>query len=278
MSVITEYRGVTNLVYAKVTKDDATGYTTGAVKKLAGVAEISKTANSSSEAHYYDNYGAVIVTSKGADELTISTSALPLDVLADITGQYYDSTTGMFVGGQSNPPYVAIGYETEKTDGSKVYVWRLRCKVAIPDQTSSTKNDGTDANGQELSVMSIETEHAFTKNSANATSVTVDGGLDLVDVTSFFSTVQTPDTIQPKTTVTYTVTNTLSNCTSSQSATSVNSGAAYSAVLTASEGYTLGEITVTMGGVDTSNVAVSGSAISIPSVTGNIVITCSATS
>ena len=277
MGKITEYRGVRNLVYAIITQDDAGGYTTGAVKPLAGVAEISKTSNSSSEPHYYDNYGAVIVVGKGADDLTISTSAIPFDVLSDLTGQYYDSLTGMYVEGKINPPYVAIGYETDKTDGSTVYVWRLKCRCAVPDQTSSTQNDGTDANGQELNVMSIETEHTFMKNGDNASSVNVDGGLDLADVANFFATVQTPDTIQPKTAITYTVTNTLTNCTNANTQATVASGAAYSGVLTADDGYTLGAITVTMGNVDISSAVVSGSAISIQRVTGNVVITCTAT-
>lgn len=76
---------------------------------------------------------------------------------------------------------------------------------------------------------------------------------------------------------TYTITNTLTNATNSNSAASVEEGASYSATITANEGYELGEVTVTMGGTDISASAVSGGTITIASVTGNIVITATAT-
>lgn len=76
---------------------------------------------------------------------------------------------------------------------------------------------------------------------------------------------------------TYTITNTLTNATNSNSAASVEEGASYSATITANEGYELGDVTVTMGGTDISASAVSGGTITIASVTGNIVITATAT-
>jgi phi13 family phage major tail protein len=201
---IYEYRGVEGLVYAPVTIDDndtaeGHGYVTGTVKPLAGVAEISKTTDSSNEAHYYDNLPAVVVSSTGSDEITISASAIPLDVLADITGQYYDSATGMFVEKERTPRYFAIGYQTKTTDGDVMYVWRLKGTFNIPDQTSATEDDGTDANGQEITYTGISTTHKFTKTNAAAKSVTVDTGLDLIaDKANFFNSVQTPDTITAK--------------------------------------------------------------------------------
>lgn len=204
MAQIYEYRGVSGLVYAPVTVDDNSsesghGYVTGTVKPLAGVAEISKSTESSNEAHYYDNLPAVVVSSTGSDEITISTSAIPLDVLADITGQYYDAATGMFVEKERNPGYFAIGYQTKTTDGDVIYVWRLKGTFNIPDQTNQTENDGTDANGQEITFTGISTTHQFTKTSAPAKAVTVNTGLDLIaDKANFFNSVQTPDTITPK--------------------------------------------------------------------------------
>lgn len=76
---------------------------------------------------------------------------------------------------------------------------------------------------------------------------------------------------------THTVTNNLTNCKTSNNATSINSGSAYTTTITANSGYTLGSITVTMGGNNISSSAVSGNTISISNVTGNVVITASAT-
>ena len=68
----------------------------------------------------------------------------------------------------------------------------------------------------------------------------------------------------------YSVTNALTNCVSSNSATQVVEGGSYEATITANAGYELESVTVTMGG---SPVTVSGGVINIANVTGNIVIT-----
>lgn len=197
---IVEYRGVEGLVAAEVTHDenDETGYTTGTVFAIAGVAEISKTTDSTNEAHYYDNIPAVVVSNTASDEVTITASAIPFDVLAEITGQVYDQTTGALIEGPRTPKYFALGYKTKKTNGDEVYVWRFKGSFNIPDQTNSTENDGTDANGQELVYTGISTTHKFTKTGKGAKALNVDLGKDLADVTNFFATVTTPDTLQAK--------------------------------------------------------------------------------
>ena len=191
-----EYRGVSNAVYAEITADTAENFTTGAVKDLTGVSEIGKTTDSANETHYYDNLPAIVIDSVGSDEITINTSGIPLDVLADITGQYYDQTTGMLVEQESTPKYFAFGYITDKTDGTKVLVWRLKGKFSIPGTTSATKDDGTDANGQELTHTGISTVHKFTKTGKPARAINIDTSVNqTITEEDFFATVSTPDTI-----------------------------------------------------------------------------------
>lgn len=196
MAQIYEYRGVEGLVYAPVTTDTAATFATGTVKDLAGVAEISKSTDSSNEAHFYDNLPAVVVSSTGSDEITITTSAIPYDVLAEITGQGYDVTTGTYIEQERTPGYFAIGYKTKDTNGNVHYVWRLKGTFNIPDQVNATEDDGTDANGQEITFTGISTIHKFTKTGKSAKAVTVNTGLGLADVSNFFSAVQTPDSIE----------------------------------------------------------------------------------
>lgn len=195
--IIKEFRGVRDAVYAEVLQDDSTGFVTGEVKDFAGVSEISRSTESSSEAHYYDDIPAIVINSTGADEVTISSSAIPLDILAEITGQYYDATTGMMVEQTRDEKYFAFGYVTEKSDGTRVLVWRLKGSFSIPDQENSTIDDSTDANGQEITYTGIATTHKFTKTGVSAKAVNLDESLGLVDTANFFSTVQTPDTISP---------------------------------------------------------------------------------
>lgn len=79
-------------------------------------------------------------------------------------------------------------------------------------------------------------------------------------------------TVEP-TPNTYTITNTLSNATNSNTATSIEENSSYSANISADSGYKLKTVTVTMGGIDITNTAYSSGTITISSVTGNIIIT-----
>ena len=74
------------------------------------------------------------------------------------------------------------------------------------------------------------------------------------------------------------VTNNLTNCTTSNESVQTIKGAAYSATITASTGYVMtgATVSITMGGVDITATAYSNGVISIPAVTGALVITISA--
>lgn len=190
-----EFRGCDHLVIAEVTADDVNNaYTTGAVQVLAPVAEIAKTVENSSETHYYDNVGMIIIRSEGSDEVTLTVPALPLSTLALVTGKQIDTATGAFIDGETVERYFAIGYRLRLTDGTYRYVWRLKGTFNFPDETSATENDGTDTNNQELVFTGVKAITEFT-NGGRAKAVVVDERDGLCDCSSFFDTVQTPDTL-----------------------------------------------------------------------------------
>lgn len=78
---------------------------------------------------------------------------------------------------------------------------------------------------------------------------------------------------------TYTVQQNLTNVNSTFDGLSVNAGAAFTTTLTAETGYTMGTVTVTMGGTDVTSTAYTAATgvVSIAETTGNIVITATAT-
>ena len=197
MPDIQEYRGIRGLVAAEVLNDNTDTFECGVPFAIAGVAELSRTTETSSEAHYYDNVPAVVIDSTGSDEVTITASAIPFDALAKITGQTYDATKGMFIEGERDNKYFAIGYITKKTDGTEIFVWRLKGKFNIPDSTHATEDDGAEANGQEITFTGINTAHKFTAiGNKTAKAVNVDTGVNTsVTETTFFAEVQTPDTV-----------------------------------------------------------------------------------
>ena len=211
LNEVREWRGVSDLVAAPVITDTAEEYTTGDVFAIAGVATISKAANSSTEAHYYDNKPMIVISSQGADNITVNVSAIPLDVLAKLTGQYYNENTGGMVEGERVPQYFAIGYKTQKDNGETVYVWRYKGMFNVPDQENNTITHGTDANGQELNFMGVSTVHKFVNNpdpvtgeARGAKAYNVNASLGLADVSTFFHTVTTPDDLTPASSYTLT--------------------------------------------------------------------------
>lgn len=188
-----EYRGVRNLVAAELLTDTDDSLTYGTVFPIAGLAELSRATTNSSETHFYDNVAAIIIDSVGADEVTCSTSAIPLDVLSKLTGQHYDEATETFVEGEADRKYFAIGYITTDTNNEDVYVWRHKVKCSIPDSTHATKTDGTDANGQELVFTGINTTHKFTKTGKTAKAINHKASKGIITETEFFQSVQDID-------------------------------------------------------------------------------------
>jgi calcineurin-like phosphoesterase family protein len=77
-------------------------------------------------------------------------------------------------------------------------------------------------------------------------------------------------------TVYHTIANSLTGVTTSNPATSVEDGTAYTATITADSGYTIDSVSVMMGGTDITSTAYSNGVITIASVTGNVSITVTA--
>ena len=77
--------------------------------------------------------------------------------------------------------------------------------------------------------------------------------------------------------VTYTITNTLTNVTNSNAASSVEENASYTATLSAADGYEISTVKVTMGGTDVTSTVYADGVVNISAVTGDVGITATAT-
>lgn len=202
-SEIFEFRGVDKLYIAEVTADTAESYTCGTPIYLAPVAEIGKSVESSSEAHYYDNKALIVINSEGADTITITMAPPTMEKLALITGRSFDEATGMMVDSPRQNKYFALMYRTKGTDGYYRYVSRLKGTFSIPDETNATENDGTDANNTTITFTGIFTNHNFNKGklvdgtweASGVKGCVVDARYGLADISNWFNAVQTPDTV-----------------------------------------------------------------------------------
>lgn len=202
MADVFEYRGVDNFHFAKVIQDDENGYVCSAPIHIP-VQEVGKSTDSSSEAHYYDNKAMIVVNSESADTITLTLAVPSLQQLADLIGKSFDSTTGMMVDSPRQNNYYAIMYRTKGTDGKYRYVSRLKGQFNIPEETVTTENDGTDTSNVEIEFTGIFTEHEFEKgiydgndwSASGVKGIVVDSRYGLADVSTFFTAIQTPDTV-----------------------------------------------------------------------------------
>lgn len=209
MNEVIEYRGIDGVVIAEITNDDNEengGYNFGDVMPLVPVAELTKTVETSSETHYYDNIAAIIIDAEGPDTVGITGAGMDLKTLALIAGRHFDETTGAMIEGEHVTRYFALGYRTKDTAGNYRYVWRFKGTFAVPEDSFKTIDNSTEARGTTLTYTGIHTTHQFTKGKlvgdkwekSTAKALVVDSGLGKADLTDFFKTVTTPDTLKAK--------------------------------------------------------------------------------
>lgn len=195
---IEEYRGVEKLYCAEVSEmrleDGTVRETWGTPFQLSGVQEISNELSESSETHYYDNVGAIVVDSEGNDTYTLTVSIPALRTRAIIEGTYYDETTHALIGTPKVRKYYAIGFIGNKLNGEDEYVWILKGKFSGGGETHTTKDDGTDATNIQYTFTSIHTETEFTLNGEKAKFLKVEAN-DVINTSKWFDAVVTPDTL-----------------------------------------------------------------------------------
>lgn len=151
-------------------------------------------------------------------------------------------------------------------------------RIAIPNACFARTNEygentGVDSNGMEFGeTTSYDKVDGTAKNTAFCL-VSIDLDNEVIYADCYGAGYDRVVSYAEEVIVTYSVTNNLSNASTSNGATTITAGSKYSAAITANSGYELSSIKVTMGGADITSTAVSGSNITIANVTGNIVIT-----
>lgn len=151
-------------------------------------------------------------------------------------------------------------------------------RIAIPNACFGRNNEygentGVDSNGIEFGE---ETSYDKVDGTAQNTAfclVSIDLDKEVIYADCYGAGYDRVISYAEEVIVTYTITNNLTNATTSNSTSNVIDGSTYSASIIANSGYEVSSIKVTMGGIDITSSAVNGNNINIANVTGNIVIT-----
>ena len=161
--------------------------------------------------------------------------------------------------GNTDVKYFTITFEDHEVEpGETTYTITKNLSNCSSDNNINSVTEGS-------SYTTVITANDST--TMNSISVLMNG----VDVTNEYAT-----PIYGKST--YTIIKNLSNCSSSNTSTSITEGSSYTTSITANDGYVLSSIIVVMGGYDITSSVVNRNNINIPNVIGNIVITVKAES
>lgn len=162
MSKFSLTRGLKNMVYAEVIKDDSSAYTVGEPKPLIPAGNLSITVDSSTNDTYFDNAMFYRAGQEGNSAVTIDGAMLRPDMLADITGKIVDTTTGVVIDdGKYHEKYFAVGGEIGLVDGTKINVWFMKGTFSYPQEQAKTEDASTDTNGMSLTFNAVRTIFEF---------------------------------------------------------------------------------------------------------------------
>lgn len=131
--------GLKNFHYALLKSDDETAVTYDTVKAIKGLISADIKPSASSETLYADDGPYEADTVLGDVTITIETADLSLEQQAELLG--HTISKGVLVSKSSDKaPYVAIAFESGKSNGAIRYVKVL--KVRFEEQQDSTKTQG----------------------------------------------------------------------------------------------------------------------------------------
>jgi len=131
--------GVRNLHYALLKTDDATGVTYDTPVSIPGVRTIDVKPSSGVDTLYGDDAPFDIASYLGDIEVTIDTAELSVEDMAALLGHTVSKGIIDFKS-TDEAPYVAVLFESVKSNGKKRFVKLLKGKFAEPEENYQTKD------------------------------------------------------------------------------------------------------------------------------------------
>lgn len=133
--------GVKNLTVFPITKDDHEGTTYGTAVKLPPLMKVSLNAKTVEGSLYGDdrqvegNFGIT-----GYD-ITVDTTDLTPEQIATLLGHKKDSKGGITVNADDEAPYVAVAFESKRSNGENQYVVLYKVKFSPLNEEFETKGE-----------------------------------------------------------------------------------------------------------------------------------------
>ena len=136
--------GLKNVVIAPLTEDTDTSHTYGELQLVAGAIEATITPdNTDPDIQYADDIEFDVLYPD--PELTFSTSMadVPLAIQEMIFGNQIDDNGVLVRTASDRPPYFAVGFKSEKSDGTYRFVWLYKVRAKPMTENYKTKEGQT---------------------------------------------------------------------------------------------------------------------------------------
>lgn len=136
--------GLKNVVIAPLTTDTEVTLTYGPLQLLAGAidAQIAPE-NADPEVQYYDDVEGDVVYPDPDVKLTMEMADIPLALQEIILGNTIDDNGVLLRQAGDSPPYFALGFKSEKADGTYRYVWLFKGRAKPATEQYHTKEGKT---------------------------------------------------------------------------------------------------------------------------------------
>ncbi len=134
-------KGLKNLVYAKITKEDETETVYDEVKRLGPAMALNLTPSINRSNLRADDKVLFSDSSKGPIAVALNTAYLEEEVEADVLGKELDNNGGLTDSASDDPPYIAVGGMAESARGGYEYFWIYRIKFAPAEENKETKQE-----------------------------------------------------------------------------------------------------------------------------------------
>lgn len=136
--------GMKNVVIAPVETDTDTETTYGALVKLAGAIDASITPqNTEAEVQYADDGEYDVVYPDPEVEFRLKMADIGLDARAMLFKNTIDGNGVLIKNAMDKPPYFAVGFKSEKADGTYRYVWLYKVRATPMTENYATKEGET---------------------------------------------------------------------------------------------------------------------------------------
>nr|DAG53352.1 MAG TPA: tail tube protein [Caudoviricetes sp.] len=150
--------GLKDLYYAIITEESGVE-TYATPKKLSEAMTADLSVTTADATLYADDALSESASEFASCTLSLGVKELSNDVLKDLLGQEVDDDGVLYAGETDEPPYVAVGFRAKKLNGKYRYIWLLRGKFKVPNESFATK-------GESIEFKTPTIEGTFSKSKA----------------------------------------------------------------------------------------------------------------